>query len=201
VNRRQERFAVEYAATLNGTQAALEAGYSTGWAYKAAQLLLQNPQVVLAVERAHRERLERSRLKGDDLLEHLRRLAYSDIRNVLTWKAGKLTIKDSDSLSPEVATTIRKVRLKADGEIEVELEAKAPAMKLLMDHLGLTPRARTANGGPVFQQQNNTFIGTPTGWKTFAEKVESKDLLRILGLPADYLEVGPPPPPVTDGED
>lgn len=203
MNRRQERFVEGYLVSLNGAQAALDAGYSPKWARVAASLLLTNPNVASVIVERQAARLARTRLNAADVLEGVRRLAFSDIRTVVSWDAqGRPTIRPSADLAPEEAYAIKKIRVTKTGEMEVELHDKTGPLRLLLDHLGLTPRARTATGGPIYQQNNLTVNSAgPSAWRSFYAKVTTEELAVMLGESADFLTEGPPAPLPTDGED
>lgn len=68
---RQKRFIREYLIDLNGTQAAIRAGYSVPSAPQLAYELLHNPLVSAHVEKLQDARAEALALKADDVLASL----------------------------------------------------------------------------------------------------------------------------------
>lgn len=77
---KQAAFVREYLVDLNGTQAAIRAGYSKKTASKMAYELLHDvPYVMEAIDKAKAERLERLKLKADDVLVELARIATLDV--------------------------------------------------------------------------------------------------------------------------
>ena len=71
---RQQRFVEEYLIDLNGTQAAIRAGYSAKSAGRQALELLQKTLVVSAVAQAQKGRSERLQLSADMVAQELETL-------------------------------------------------------------------------------------------------------------------------------
>jgi terminase small subunit-like protein len=76
---RQERFVDEYLVDLNGTQAAIRAGYAERGAAVRAVELLRNRNVGAAIATAKGARSERVRVTEDRILEEIDTLSLSDI--------------------------------------------------------------------------------------------------------------------------
>lgn len=55
MNKKQERFVLEYIKDYNATQAGLRAGYSPKTAYSIAQRLLKDVEVKEAIQRLHKD--------------------------------------------------------------------------------------------------------------------------------------------------
>ena len=69
---KQRRFAEEYQIDLNGTQAAIRAGYSARTANRIASENLTKPDIAAEIARLQRERAERLELTADWVLSRLR---------------------------------------------------------------------------------------------------------------------------------
>lgn len=76
---RQARFVQEYLLDLNGTQAAIRAGYSAKSADRIAIELLRNPEVAREISERQARREERTQIKADTVLAELLRLARVDL--------------------------------------------------------------------------------------------------------------------------
>ena len=72
---KQQRFVSEYLVDLNATQAAVRAGYSRKTAYSMGQRLLKKVEVQEAIRLAKQERLERTKITQDYVLEKLCEIA------------------------------------------------------------------------------------------------------------------------------
>ena len=64
-NKKHERFCMEYVIDLNGTQAAIRAGYSEKTARVQASQLLTNPNILARVRELQQEQRERLVLNQD----------------------------------------------------------------------------------------------------------------------------------------
>lgn len=74
---KQRRFVQEYAIDLNGTQAAIRAGYSPKTARSIASENLQRPAVKAATQTALRA--------NEELLQRLTAMAFYDPLDAITW--------------------------------------------------------------------------------------------------------------------
>ena len=72
MNRKQRRFAQEYAGCLNATEAAIRAGYSGRTAYSQGCRLLKHDEVMAEVEQYLAEAAERAEISADWIIERLR---------------------------------------------------------------------------------------------------------------------------------
>lgn len=79
---KQQRFVDEYLIDLNGTQAAIRAGYSPRTANEQSSRLLANANVQLATQERMKEREVRTHITQDRVLQELSRIAFFDIRKL-----------------------------------------------------------------------------------------------------------------------
>ena len=133
---KQARFVDEYLVDLDATNAARRAGYAPTHAKRVAWGLLRKPHVERAVAAAQAKRAKRLQLESDDVLRKLADLAYTDLRELVTWDAGGVRLIDSAKLSDAASAAVCKVRETKHG-LEVEREPRTQALKLLGMHLGL----------------------------------------------------------------
>ena len=68
---KQQKFVAEYLVDLNGTQAAIRAGYSPKTANPAASRLLADVNIQAALAEAFAERSQRTHIDQDWVVEHL----------------------------------------------------------------------------------------------------------------------------------
>ena len=71
MNTRQWRFVGHYLVSLNATQAAIEAGYSSKTAYSQGQRLLKNVDIANALSTSETQRAERTRITQDFVVQRL----------------------------------------------------------------------------------------------------------------------------------
>ncbi len=72
---KQERFVDEYLIDLNATQAAIRAGYSKNRASELGYQLLQKTTVQSAVQKAQKDRSERTEITQDYVIKKLKAIA------------------------------------------------------------------------------------------------------------------------------
>ena len=85
---RQQRFVEEYLVDLNGTQAAIRAGYSARTANEQAARLLANVSVRSAIERGKSEVAARTGASVDELVSRMRQIILADPRELVKIKTG-----------------------------------------------------------------------------------------------------------------
>jgi phage terminase small subunit len=92
----QERFCQEYVVDVNGTQAAIRAGYSDN--VKAASVqaarLLVNARVVSKIQTLMKARSRRTELTADRILREIMKIAFSDLSQAFDDEGNLLKIKD-----------------------------------------------------------------------------------------------------------
>lgn len=79
ISPRQQRFIEEYLVDLNGTQAAIRAGYAPAAAEVQASRLLRNVKIQVEVDRLKLARSQRVEVTSDTVLGELLKLATCDI--------------------------------------------------------------------------------------------------------------------------
>jgi phage terminase small subunit len=80
---RRALFVREYLTDLNGTKAAIRAGYSPASAARHAHDMLHSPEVAAAVQAAMRERATKLNLQADDVLRMLVEVVTADPNDVV----------------------------------------------------------------------------------------------------------------------
>ena len=85
---RQQRFVEEYLVDLNGTQAAIRAGYSAHTANEQAARLLANVSVRSAIERGKSDVAARTGASVDELVSRMRQIILADPRELVKIKTG-----------------------------------------------------------------------------------------------------------------
>ena len=85
---RQQRFVDEYLIDLNGTQAAIRAGYSASTAAEQAYDLLRKPQIVDSIAVARKAQQERTQITADKVVTELALIAFADARELAEVKTG-----------------------------------------------------------------------------------------------------------------
>jgi phage terminase small subunit len=75
----QELFVREYLKDLNGQEAAIRAGYSEKSAKQQAYLMLKEPEIKAAVDKAIQARANRLEITADMVLQELAKIGFAEI--------------------------------------------------------------------------------------------------------------------------
>lgn len=140
---KQQLFIAEYLKDLNATRAAIRAGYSTRTARSIGQENLTKPDIAAEIERLIAERIERTGIEADRVLEELGRLAFSDLREHVEWGPGRVVLKESEGLTDEAAAAVSEVAKSVSengASYRIKLHDKLGALRDLAKHLGLFPK-------------------------------------------------------------
>lgn len=140
LTKKQKLFVDEYLIDLNGTQAAIRAGYSPNSAKEIASENLAKPNIRACVDAALAERSRRTGVNADRVIRELARIAFVNPIDVIDTESA--TIKDSASEDDTAAILSVKVKTiptpDGDGiEREVKMTDKIKALELLGKHLGM----------------------------------------------------------------
>lgn len=140
---KQQRFVEEYMVDLNATQAAIRAGYSYDTARSIASENLSKPDIQEAIQLKRKAITESTGITAERVLNEYAKIAFSDIRNVLTVDGG---LKDSSEWDDDTASAVSMVKsmevTSPEGEKlgtnrEVKLYDKLRALEALGKHIGL----------------------------------------------------------------
>tara|TARA_R110002051_G_scaffold212225_1_gene277411 strand:+ start:40 stop:594 length:555 start_codon:yes stop_codon:yes gene_type:complete len=80
---KQKRFAEEYIKDLNGTEAAIRAGYSKRTAEQIAYQILQKPHVMAYIAKLQAERSKRTTIDADYVLQRLAEIDQMDFLDIM----------------------------------------------------------------------------------------------------------------------
>ena len=158
---KQARFVAEYLVDLNGTQAAIRAGYSPKTANEQAAQLLAKLSISESVQAGQSKRLNKLDITADRVLSEFARIGFSDLRNVFDASGallppGQMTDDTAASIA-SVEVTKETTRKHGDAVIseavtKVKAWDKIRALEALAKNLGLL-KDRTVlenpDGSPV----------------------------------------------------
>jgi phage terminase small subunit len=140
---RQERWAVNYATTGNGTQSAIDAGYSKNIAGVMACRLLKIPEIVAIINRIKTKDEKKLELTRERVLMELAKGLFRD--PIGMENADGFVVTSLREIPAELRTIIDGFKvtqqLDEDGnpcsqKIEVKLVPKASVIDMGMKHLG-----------------------------------------------------------------
>src|ERR1035437_2745796 len=139
----QQRFVNEYLRDLNGTAAAVRAGYSEKAARQQASRLLTNAAIAEAIAKAHEQRNKRTEISADTVVQELGVVGFSRITDFVEWsEQSGVKLKDSATIEQARAGSIQEVasRKHPDGSITSSIRmhgGKVPALVKLGQHVGI----------------------------------------------------------------
>ncbi len=133
---RQFLFVQEYVSSLNATQSALKAGYSTKTAYSQGQRLLKKVEVQESIQEYKERAAKRSQVTVDRIVEEYRRIAFANTPDGIKVIGGWVYITDTDDLTPEQQAAIAEIHQTKDG-VRIKFHDKTKALDSLGKHLGM----------------------------------------------------------------
>lgn len=169
---KQARFVAEYLIDLNGTQAAIRAGYSPKTANEQAARLLAKISVRAAVAEGEARQMDRAHLTADRVLEELRRVAFAQLPvlyddNQQLRRFADLTDEERSLIAAYKLTTTARGTTE-----EIKIWPKVQALEVLARHFKLLDLAPP----PLSAQVLNVMAMTDAELKTrMAELVAKLD--------------------------
>lgn len=140
LSEQRQRFVEEYLTDLNGTQAAIRAGYSVKTAQEQSSRLLSNVMVQEAISKAMAVRSKRTGVNQDRVVLELARIAFVNIEDVVDTDTGKILPNATrDDLACVEGIKYKESDNQYGGSVEreVKVASKLKALELLGKHLGM----------------------------------------------------------------
>lgn len=145
---KQRLFVQEYIVDLNGTQAAIRAGYKAKNARVQAAQLLAKLNIRQAVRQAMADRIERTQINQDWVLERLVKLASYNLRDfanlaivrrIFETKSGDVLEDEIQTvvLNPDFDGTIAKSLYQDKDGIKLDMPDRVRALELIGKHVGM----------------------------------------------------------------
>ena len=137
---KQKAFVREYLIDLNGTQAALRAGYKKDSAAVVGCENLKKPNIQQAIQEEMSKREERTRVTQDKVVKELAKIAFSNMRSFVEWGPNSVKLKESSQISDDDSACVSEVTQSATqygNTIKLKLHDKKAALELLGRHLGM----------------------------------------------------------------
>lgn len=135
---KQKRFCEEYVVDLNGTQAAIRAGYSPGSAKVQGARMLTNDNATSYIQELQSGIYKRNIITADMVIAELAKIA---LHNVQDFVNGGNTVLELKDLSSEKTAAVSGVKTKIDASgnvtTEIKFHDKVSALEKLGRHLGI----------------------------------------------------------------
>jgi len=138
-----KRFLDEYFVTLNGYKSAVYAGFSDKTARQQASHMLDVEENIEYLSVLRAEYASKNGINKESILNEYRKIAFSDVRKILTIDGGLRSIDDLDDDTAGAIAGIESFdEVSRDGERlgtnrKIKLHDKLRALEALSKHLGL----------------------------------------------------------------
>lgn len=139
LSEQRQRFVDEYLIDLNGTQAAIRAGYSVKTAQEQASRLLSNVMVQQAIAKRMAERSKRTGVNQDRVVLELAKIAFVKMTDIVDDHGRIKGTATDDDLACIESIKYKESDNEFGGSVEreVKIGSKLKALELLGKHLGM----------------------------------------------------------------
>ena len=137
---KQKRFCDEYLIDLNGTQAAIRAGYSPESAGQIANENLKKHEIRVRIDKAMAEQSKRTGVNADRIIRELAKIGFVNAKNVIDFETATISADASEDDTAAIASVKVKTIPMPDGdgvEREIKIADKTKALELLGRHIGM----------------------------------------------------------------
>ena len=160
---KQRRFVEEYPVDFNATAAAVRSGYSEKTARAIGAENLTKPHIAEAIQKTMAEISEKAEITVEQIVEELRLVAFSDMRNYVKWGSRGIRLKASEGLDEDVARVVAEVsqtETVSGGSIKFKLHDKLSALKMLGQYKQMFVERKEITGkddGPIQHEVRGNF--------------------------------------------
>lgn len=135
---KQRRFTQEYPIDFNATQAAIRAGYSEKTARQQGQRMLSNVYIQKEIRKYMDGLTEKSGISVIQIIEALKKIAFSDVRKLFNDDGTMKNIKDLDDdiVMAIAGINIDEIVTKKDGFIGYSKKIKIDNRQVALEMLG-----------------------------------------------------------------
>jgi phage terminase small subunit len=136
LNAKQQRFCQEYVKDLNGTAAAIRAGYSKKTAAQQAARLLTNVKVKRKISKLIDRATREAEISLDLVMQELKTIAFASMADFAEWGKKGVTLKESKELGRELQKAVEsvgeKINKHGDSQLRIKLHSKLRAIEALL---------------------------------------------------------------------
>lgn len=141
ISRKQDKFCREYMIDMNGTQAAIRAGYSKKTANEQAAQLLAKLSIQKIVMELQSDLAKKTDLTAQMVIDELRKVGFANIKDYLDKDNDVMALVDLDAKETAAVSSIKIVE-QTFGEVTTKstsfkLHDKISALEKLGRHLGI----------------------------------------------------------------
>ena len=139
-NVKRERFCEEYLVDLNGTQAAIRAGYSKRSAGMTASRLMHDDGIKQKIAKLREEQSARTGITADRVINELAKIGFAVSTDAIQIVKGKVKVIDTALLTEDTRAAISEIKqtiTREGGSLGIKFHDKKGALELLGKHLGI----------------------------------------------------------------
>lgn len=144
----EKRFCEEYVKDFDGPRARKDAGYRGN---RTHEELLAREGMQEYVDLLCDEITERLKLSADAILNELKVIAFSNIKDFVSWTKSSITVKPLKEMDPALLPAISEISDTANG-IKLKLHNKLDALERLHKYVAAKPKKVAQKG--VFNIKN-----------------------------------------------
>ncbi len=122
---RQKAFVQYYIVSLNATQAAVEAGYSSKYANRQGAQLLARPKIQAAIQKAMKERIARVEVDQDYVIQRLKTEAELEGEGA----SHGARIKALELLGKHLGMFTDRVQMELSGDVNLRAEVRSALLE------------------------------------------------------------------------
>lgn len=173
ISAKQKRFCEEYLIDMNGTQAAIRAGYAKRSATVQAAQMLSNIRVKNYLQKLKNEQSKRTGITADLVLKELAAVGFSKITDVLDIDDEDVPLKrdisnKAKSAIQAITSNKKRTEFGVDRTISVKMHNKIGALEKLGTHFGLFndlngALATLTQYGDVEAGEDGSYVFKPSG--------------------------------------
>ena len=150
----QKKFVDEYLVDLKHTNAVrrINPGMSNRAVSVKARRMMNIPAVKEAIAHHMKKREVKREIKAEMVVEELARIAFQDVRNVVSFSEAGVVFKNSAELDDDTARSICEVSettTQHGGTKRIKMYDKVNALELLGRHLGMWKEKVEHSGGII----------------------------------------------------
>jgi len=171
LNDRQARFVREYLIDLNGTQAAIRAGYAPKAAQEQSSRLLSNAIISAEIERLRSRQMDKLEITSERIIRELALLGFSNMKDYIRVTEQGSALVDLSELDRDRAAAIQQITVEEyveghgyDAErvrkTKFKLSDKRSSLELLGKHTGVFESGTSEKQRDLAKEVKNAM-----GWK------------------------------------
>jgi phage terminase small subunit len=175
ISAKQKRFCEEYLIDMNGTQAAIRAGYAKKSATVQAAQMLSNIRVQKYLQKLKAEQSKRTGITADDVLREIAKIGFANIDDIVDENSGEPKMKEGVTRDQKAAISSIALKKKytefgVESSISVRMHDKLKALEKLGVYFGIfedihRALATLTQYGELMTEEDGSHAFKPSGNK------------------------------------